>query len=476
MDDTDLLDHSKFLSDHSNACQFPSLQSQSQSTNWTASEISNQNTTDNGLALNFPKPLGPSDPVPPHVDSGPSNQIKLGPSGMQSGLADAFDSSQKCAFEKIISFDGHVPSLADAQPPSACPGYLSNRRSVPSALRSSISQPSLQPSLNSAEQQSGSRGLSEKYLEAYPPLKRTSSFVRLSMSLDGKAKVTINNDNSPSPPRIQPSVLSAKTSRSGPLQRSQSAIEPGDRPKENQNMAFIPWPRRTISGRSRDARAWEFYCDSDARNALTEHAEQEQSGSAVGAIALMRSRTKNMLASNKNKRNLQTSKAETVKRVKASGFSKTEKPKLYRSSSSTARLQSVSGENRKQQSNSKNQIPKDGTKSVIFRSPSGDSDKENWEPGSHTGNSRRRQVPRVQCNTQRPILKENPRIPSQSSSLGAVLNRENMTPGRDRRKAADSAEEDGEVAAFMGESSVRREEEDLDCVQNLLSLSQGAWR
>ena len=39
--------------------------------------------------------------------------------------------------------------------------------------------------------------------------------------------------------------------------------------------------------RSRDARTWEFYCDSDARNALTEQAEREEKGSATAAIGLI---------------------------------------------------------------------------------------------------------------------------------------------------------------------------------------------
>ena len=44
-----------------------------------------------------------------------------------------------------------------------------------------------------------------------------------------------------------------------------------------------------MSGRSRGARTWEFYCDSGARNASTEQAEREESGSATAAIEMIRS-------------------------------------------------------------------------------------------------------------------------------------------------------------------------------------------
>ena len=51
----------------------------------------------------------------------------------------------------------------------------------------------------------------------------------------------------------------------------------------------VPYSRHSMSGRSRGARTWEFYCDSDARNALTEQAEREESGSATAAFEMIRS-------------------------------------------------------------------------------------------------------------------------------------------------------------------------------------------
>lgn len=477
--DTDEADCSSFLSNGSTSKLPPIKDSQSRPSDWKARDKLGPDTEEAGSTSYFCTSIGFLDPNIPDLDSKPSSQMTLISSGTLDDLNTSLESSQRgepnqSAPNKITSFDRHLSSSAHARPPTAYLGYLSNRRSAPSAAHSPITTPLLQSSHNFVSQPSGSHRLSGEGTQAPHLLKQTSSLVRLSMSLDGKAKVTTNDGDSPSPPRTQPSISSVELGRPGALQRSQTAIGCGDRSKESDDRPSLPWPGRTISGRSRDARTWEFYCDSDARNALTVHAEQEQSGSAVGAIVLIRSRNNKTLAPNANKRNLQASKAETVKRVKASGHPV--KPKLSRATSSMARLQSAHGSAQKQLSKMKNKGPDDGTQPTVSRSPSGDSDKENWEPGTQTANVRRRRVPEAQLNRQRPILKENVQIPSQSSSLGAVLNRENMTPGRGHRKAAVSGEEDEEIAAFMGESSVPREEEDLDCVQNLLSLSQGAWR
>ena len=354
------------------------------------------------------------------------------------------------------------------------PGYISNRRSAPSGVMSSITQPLLRSSFDSSCTPIEPRCYSAEDPHESLVLKRTSSLVRLSMSLDGKAKVITNDENSPSPPRVQPSTLASIPRESAALQRSTSVSGAGSRLKEGRDMRFLPWPRRTISGRSRDARTWEFYCDSDTRNALTAQAEQEQSGSAVGAIALIKSRHSKTLAPNANKRNLQASRAAPIKRVKPS--SHLEKPKLSRAASSMARLETVDASTENELSRVKTKGLNDGTQRSLLRSPSGDSDKENWEPGTHTANVRRRRLPEAQGYCPRPVLRENLEIISQSSSLGAVLHRENTTPSRNHRKDTVGGDEDREVAEFMGESSVSREEEDLDCVQNLLSLSQGAWR
>lgn len=298
-------------------------------------------------------------------------------------------------------------------------------------------------------------------------LKRTSSLVRLSMSLDGKAKVTTNDESSPSPPRVRPAPFVPKARGPAALQRSLSAAGVAEEDKQ-----CLPWPRRTISGRSRDARTWEFYCDSEVRDSLTTQAEREGSGSALGAIALIRARNSKTLMTNVNKRNLQASKAEPIKRIKAS--SDTQKPKLSRANSSMARLETNGAEVDKASQPSK-QAGKAGRRYRACRSSSGDSDKENWEPGTTRTNARRRQRPAAQPNRQHAILQENLQVMSQSSSLDAVLSRENVSPQRSKQRSGGDVEEDAEVASFMAASGTPREEEDLDCVQGLLSLSQGAW-
>ena len=233
-----------------------------------------------------------------------------------------------------------------------------------------------------------------------------------------------------------------------------------------------------MSGRSRDARTWEFYCDSDARNALTEQAELEESGSATAAIGLIRSHSNKSktITPNLNKRIAQTQKSDSAKRVKADG-QKTGKPKLGRATSSIGRMQTTS---------SNSQFPKPAVKhtksnsqTFIWQEQDGDSDKENWEPGTQTRNPPR---PRPGRSRTTMILEESLRIPSQSSSLDALMSRESNTSRRRSEKGSNFEGKenaggvvDDEVAAFMGDSGPR-EVEELDCVQNLLSLSQAAWQ
>ena len=237
-----------------------------------------------------------------------------------------------------------------------------------------------------------------------------------------------------------------------------------------------------MNGRSRDARTWEFYCDSDARNALTEQAEREEKGSATAAIGLIRSQINNskVMTPNPNKRNAHAQKPDSTKRQKAD-VQGTGKAKLARATSSVARLQTTNsnGHTHSAMKGGEKKV-KGGSQSAIWQEYEGDSDKENWEPGTQTSNPRRRR-PGHSHQAAR-ILEESFRVPSQSSSLDAMMNREGTTIRRSTTKSSNSEEKensgprvDDEIAAFMGESGPR-EVEDLDCVQNLLSLSQAAWQ
>ena len=310
-------------------------------------------------------------------------------------------------------------------------------------------------------------------------VKRASS-IRLSMSLDGKAQV-VTDGCTPSPPsKLQ--TLSDSSRRSGGLQRSQSSISPGEKRLPDVVNISSPWPPLRPHGRSRDARTWEFYCDSDARDALTKTAEHEQNGSALGAIGLIRSGSagRGPLAPSAGKQNSQLQRQDSGKR-KSGNKSESNNRKLARTISSYARLQ---GAGKRLEMETQDKALKPGLQSVTWEDPFGDSDKENWMPGTHSTR------PRGEITGSRPldigqrnVLQENTRVPSHSSSLEAMMAKDKLKSGRQQKKklaainaGKESVEVNEEVSAFMGEPRIAREEDELDAIQNLLSLSQGAWQ
>jgi hypothetical protein len=290
--------------------------------------------------------------------------------------------------------------------------------------------------------------------------------MRLSMSLDGKAELI---SDSPSPPRAIPPRPSSSAGaylpqkRMRTLQRSQSALPFGALPR--QSVTGAPFPRLP-TGRSRDARSWEFCCDPESRDELTAFAENESNGSAVAAISLLRSTSNTALKPNNNKRNAPATRHEASKQHG-------KRTKLGRAQSSVARLQNPS-------SKMPEIVSGNNGKDRLMRSPSGDSDKENWIPNENSGNPRRRPLPSTRSDKQlgsRAVLGDNHNIPSHAVNFG----------GNRRRKAKDSEPnifEDKENAGEVGrdvEKFMRGEispskKGDLDCVQGLLSLSQGNWR
>ena len=339
------------------------------------------------------------------------------------------------------------------------------------------------------------------------PSTRTKSQPRLATSLDGSVRVMTGN--TPSPPRPRDSLFARQPRASAPLQRSQSAIV----------TPTFPVPRPTASiGRSRDSRTWEFYCDSNARNELTKQAEREQSGSAVGAIGLIRWCSKGSLSTtarpiNPHKRNAVTSKPDSGKRLKPDTSSQTSKPKLARASSSVARLQNPTSAPKTSNLNKPARpITVDYNDTCVKKKPTytdlldgNESDKENWTPGTQISvTPRHAQHRRLNTTTSRSkILTENQHLPSLSSSLDVLLSRESSGNGCHPRRAAktvarameheggqeNEVESDTEVGGFMardasgsgsasGENVIVGEdgdEEDLDCVQGLLKLSRGDW-
>ncbi|KAL9604021.1 MAG: hypothetical protein Q9219_000783 [cf. Caloplaca sp. 3 TL-2023] len=314
-------------------------------------------------------------------------------------------------------------------------------------------------------------------------LKRTISQPRLCTSLDGSVRIKTGLSPSPSPPRLSSSLNVRQPRLSGPLQRSQSAIVTPTIP-DSRSLASV--------GRSRDSRTWEFYCDSSAKDELTLQAEREQKGSAAGAIGLIRSRSKGSLgATNGNKRTATCIKPEAKKRMKTTEISKSEKPKLARASSSVARLQNSNAPISKTPSIEKFQAattslpkkhPKKKLSSIDIFADGNESDKENWVPGTQASATPRRRTHVTGARSR--VLHENTLLSTTSTSLSSQSG--NRGGGNLRRggsyvgKENDEPEMEREIATFMrGGNVVAGEDgsdEDLNCVQGLLSLSQGAWR
>ena len=360
------------------------------------------------------------------------------------------------------------------------PGYVANRRSAPFIIHDD-SNPMSAPRASSTARDARSSMEDPRLPKSAPPLKRTASLVKISLDAEGKAEVTPRTGETPSPPHQKPVLFPPSARRSGlGLQRSFSAVDQRTCDKTAWEHMPTALGRRPMTGRSRDARTWEFYCDSDARDALTKQAEREESGSATAAIGLLRSRSQNSktLTPNSNKRNALVQKQDSVKRHKIDK-EKSSKPKLDRTTSSVARLQtSHSNTNgQKQKSSQSSEHRKSNSKSAIFEDFDADSDKENWEPGTQTRRPPRRRPVTSQESAR--ILLESLREPSESTSFGSALSqgdkKQRPTLPRVKGKENEAPQVDDELAAFMGEGRLPREEEDLDCVQNLLRLSQAVW-
>jgi hypothetical protein len=290
------------------------------------------------------------------------------------------------------------------------------------------------------------------------------------MSLDGKAEL-IEGESSPSPPRAiapRPSSSSSFLQRNRrTFQRSQSAL-PLTFPRPD-NSPPIPFAPQMPSGRSRDARTWEFCCDIDAQDELTTQAESETTGSAVAAISLLRSLSNSGPKSSNNKRNAPNTKRDrnvVEKRLK-----------LGRSTSSLPRLQNTFSIKAVQ---TEKDLPKNDP---LVRSPSGDSDKENWLPSENgVAISRRRPLPsgKTTKSIPRAVLGDNTNVPSHAVNFGGPEKRSRKN--KNKNIAIDILEDQenvpnqgGEVEKFMRGAVSPSKKGDFDCVQGLLSLSQGNW-
>lgn len=196
-----------------------------------------------------------------------------------------------------------------------------------------------------------------------------------------------------------------------------------------------------------------------------------------------------------NKANAAIARYPSAKRAKTDSLFHP-KPSLGRTQSSVARLQgTILPPLRMFEDN----VAADGEKptagSEAITSANSDSDKENWEPNAENPIEHRRRMLQARgplAASPRPVLRESMTFSGRSSNLSALLNNTNEDKKLPRglrgsgeaknEKENVNPEEDPEIAKFMGSkgrpkaSPSKYAGEDMDCIQGLLSLSQGAWR
>ena len=283
-----------------------------------------------------------------------------------------------------------------------------------------------------------------------------------------------DDESSPSPPRKHPSLLGICSTSKLPLSlgHAQANFYPSPNPASLR-------ASRSHNGRSRDSRAWEFWCDTDSQQELAKKAEQEQSGSAAAAIGLMRDSSKRVLGLNASKANQSPSLDSNIRK---------KRPSLERSKTSMARLETSDTQRFHLHEDS---AEKDITSLLTSRfgtSPTGDSDKENNDPHRQTAGPVRRKPmgerPQPDSKSHPATLKDN-----RTTALHSYKTKRSAMTGRYRSRnlpaqresdvrGAGNPENDAEIASFMGggpnSSSVTlADAQDMDVVQGLLSLSKG---
>ncbi|KAJ5616236.1 hypothetical protein N7537_001350 [Penicillium hordei] len=284
----------------------------------------------------------------------------------------------------------------------------------------------------------------EGELTPSPPKGRNA--LRIAMSSDGKA--VIRGENEPSPSKNRVAMFSVRRTKMSSLRRTSSAVFPAT-PR-----AGVTEKDRAF-GRSRDSRNWESFCDTDARSALS-----TPTSGPNGSPGLFQSRSQRSLPRSTSGRhydpNTPISQSIGEKRRK-----------LARTVSSLGRLET--GRNKANINPSKLSKPlftKSGKPDL--EQDHGDSDKENWVPGTRSTNIRRRNTSHIP----RPVLRD----ANRNRGLGISTNGKRNRPLQTGSLGKAPPELSAEVSAFMAGGSGDSQEDDLDCVQGLLSLSQGAWR
>lgn len=323
-------------------------------------------------------------------------------------------------------------------------GQPENRRTTPSTPTKS--PPSLRLSMSF-----DGEAIVHKADELTPSPPKGSNALRIAMSSDGKA--VIRGENEPSPSKSRVAMFSARRTKLSSLRRSSSAV-------------FPVTPRAGVAekdrafGRSRDPRNWESFCDTDARSALS-----TPSSGPNASPGLFHSRSQRSIQRSTSGRHSFAGNPDLTKTPISQSMGE-KRRKLGRTVSSLGRLETgLKRANTNPSKPSKSVLSKSG-KTNLEMDP-GDSDKENWVPGTRTPSIRRRNT----SHAPRPALGDSNR----NRGLGISTNGKRNRPpqARPQGKAPEFSEE---VSAFMAGGSGDTQEDDLDCVQGLLSLSQGAWR
>lgn len=363
------------------------------------------------------------------------------------------------ASTEISNSQQSASASQSAQPPTS---WISNRRSA-SFVRSAddyapetITFPNAPP--KAIESPEGSKSADTR------PLKRAHSFVRIATNEDGSARIVTDLDKTPSPPHPKTTPVPFARAAAG-LRRSYSAAGLNDRLLAAARGEPSPKMARVSPniGRSRDSRAWEFWCDPDTRHntSLTARAEQEGSGSAADAIGLLRT-NRRILAQNQARQNTPLKSRQSSHKVFSSSGVKKSRGSIQRASTFNVF--------------SSGQKPKDSDETESDEFPSTESDKENWEPDMPKSVRRRPFATPGSATRPRRILGENTNVISQSASLGALL-----AKAKKGGKSTVDPEQDDELRTFMnGDSGSARTNlssaEEAGCVEGLLALSQGQWR
>lgn len=288
-----------------------------------------------------------------------------------------------------------------------------------------------------------------------PPKGRNS--LRIAMSSDGKA--VIRGENEPSPSKNRVAMFSVRRPKISGLRRSSSAIFPAT-PRAGMT------ENDRVFGRSRDPRIWESAFDTDARSALSTPMSSQQA--PTSSPGLFQSRSQRSLTRSASQRHSLVSLHADSARTPISQSMGEKRRKLSRTVSSLGRLETERNRGSLYQESklSKNITSKSGKPD--FELDPGDSDKENWIPGTRSTHIRRRTT----SHAPRPVLRD----ANRKTGLGIVSasKRNRQYPSGVRGKAGPDLS--AEVSAFMAGGAGGSQEDDLDCVQGLLSLSQGAWR